>query len=68
MPASLSTSTSNVYNIMNSPSQPMKNLDSQKAMSIGSELQQNIQEVQMSREKGTNETFKREAYKINLLV
>ena len=66
--SSLDTSVSNVYNIMNQPGSAIKNVDTNKAMSIGSDLQQSVQEVQSSRDKGSNETFTQTLYKLNVLV
>ena len=68
MAASVSTSTDNVYNIMSQPSASMKNVDSQKAMSIGPELQQGVQETKQAASKGATENFKASLYKINILV
>ena len=68
MISSLSTSSDNIYSIMNNKGAAMGNVDSQKAMSIGGDLQRGIQEVQSARDKGSTETHKQTLYKLNVLV
>ncbi|WP_241761455.1 hypothetical protein [Sulfurimonas gotlandica] len=46
----------------------MKNIDSQKSLSNGSEMQKEIQDTQRAAEKGTTEGFKETLHQINLLV
>ncbi|WP_373000973.1 hypothetical protein [Sulfurimonas sp.] len=46
----------------------MKNIDSQKALSNGSELQKEIKDTQKAAEKGTTEGFKETLHQLNLLV
>ena len=68
MISSLSTSSDNIYSIMNQKGTSMGNVDSNKAMSIGGDLQRSIQEVQTSRDKGSTDTHKQTLYKLNVLV
>jgi len=68
MSTSINPSSNNVYNIMSQAGPSMKNVDSQKAMSIGAELQQGIKETQQESSKSSTENFKQELYKINILV
>lgn len=68
MSTSVNPSISNIFQIMNEPSAPVKNLDTQKALTIGKILQQNVQEQQASADKGSTETFKQTVYQLNLLV
>lgn len=68
MSSSVNTSIDNVYKIMGGQSNSMKNLDSQKALNLGADLQQSVQEVQAEKAKGSNETAKQIGYKINIMV
>lgn len=68
MISSLNTSTDNVYNIMAHSSIAMSNVDSNKALTIGGDIQQGIQETQAAAQKGSTEGFKQALYKINLLA
>lgn len=67
MVASLSTSTNMVYKLM-SESTAMSNVDSNKASSIGPDIQQSIQESKMAMEKGSTDNFKQALSKIDILV
>lgn len=66
--STISTSLSNIYSIMDQPGYSMKNIDSQKALSNGSEMQKEIQDTQQAAEKGTTEGFKETLHQLNLLV
>ncbi|MCX6051864.1 MAG: hypothetical protein NTZ60_05065 [Campylobacterales bacterium] len=67
MVASLSTSTNMVYKLM-SESTAMSNVDSNKASSIGPDIQQSIQENKMAMEKGSTDSFKQALSKIDILI
>lgn len=66
--STINTSVSNVYDIMSQPSTSFKNIDSQKVLSIGSDLQKNVQETQQAANKGTTEGYKQTLHQLNLLV
>ena len=66
--STISTSISNIYDIMSKPGAPVRNVDSQKVLSIGNELQKNVQETQQAANKGTTEGYKETLHQINLLV
>lgn len=68
MVSSLNTSINNVYSIMNQSNASMGNVDSNKAATIGGDLQRGIQEVESSREKGTTDAHRQTLYKLNVLV
>lgn len=68
MLSSLNTNTSNIYNIMSHQSAAVSNADSNKAASIGADMQQSIQETESAREKGGMDGYKEALHKINLLV
>ncbi|MCW8837949.1 MAG: hypothetical protein OQJ77_04305 [Thiovulaceae bacterium] len=66
--SSVNTSINNIYDIMNQPATSMRNIDSQKVLSVGSELQKNVQETQAAAQKGTTKGYQETLYKINLSV
>jgi len=66
--SSVNTNSSSVLDIMNQPSYSMKNNDSQKALSIGSDLQGKVQESMQAAHKGTTEGHKETLYQLNILV
>ena len=68
MSVSTNPSASNVYSIMSEPGQSMKNIDAQRTMTVGPELQRGVQEVQEAASKGTNEGYNQALRKINILV
>ena len=69
MAVSMSTSVSNVYDIMSGPGTAMKNVDSKRPMTVGPELERGVRETIQEQQKGTTENFKREVLtKINILV
>lgn len=68
MISSLDTSTNNVYNIMNSTNTALSNSDSNKAASLGSDIQKGIQETKAALEKSSNESYRQTLRKIDILV
>ena len=68
MVSSLNTSTNNVYSIMNSPGQASANVDDNKALNTKAQLQQQVQEVEQSRSKGSTDSYRQTLKSVNLLV
>lgn len=66
--STIDTSISNVYEIMSGPSTSMKNIDDKRVLSVGPELQKNVQETQRAAQKGTTEGYKNTLYKLNVLA
>lgn len=68
MSGSINTSINNIYQIMSQTGPALNNVDGERALKMGSNLQQNIQEVISAQEKGSTETAKQTAYKLNVMV
>lgn len=68
MAYSVNTSINNIYNTMSQPSATMKNNDSQRSLSNGEELKENIKESKEAKEKTFEEISKIMGYKIDVLV
>ena len=68
MVSSVSTSVSNVYEIMNSPGEAIGNTDPYKTFSAGANMQKNVQEVQAETEKGGNDNFRQSLHKLDIKV
>jgi len=66
--ATITNSINDIYKIMSEPSTSMKNIDDKRVLSVGPELQQNVQETQQAAQKGTTEGYKEALYKINILA
>lgn len=66
--STINTAASNVYSIMSESGSSMKNIDSNKALSIGPELQQRVQETKQELDKNSTEDFRNSLHKINILV
>ncbi|QFR50365.1 hypothetical protein FJR48_11760 [Sulfurimonas lithotrophica] len=64
--STISTSVSNIYDLANETSVAMKNLDSKRAFSTGSDLQKLIQQTQQEMKKGTTEEYKNSLYKLDV--
>lgn len=68
MVSSLSTSTNNVYSIMDHSNAAMSNSDPNKAASIGKDMQRGVQETLDALQKGNNENYRQTLRKIDILV
>jgi hypothetical protein len=65
---SVNTNSTSVLEIMNQQSYSMKNTDSNKTMTISSDIQEKVQQTQEAARKGTTEGYKETLYQLNVLV
>ena len=68
MVSTSNTSASNVYSIMSSPSAAMSNTDPNKALTQGSDIQQNVKEVMATAEKGSTDKYIQSLHKLDVRV
>lgn len=54
--------------IMNQPTSSMKNTDSNKTLTISSDLQDKIQQTQEEAKKGTTDGYQQALYKLNVIA